>query len=256
MNSLGDKVLGATCSFHRHGCPSIWNSRHAESFARMSVLDPLTTPYLGHFLITAPYAVSIPYLAGCESTNSPHTIQPLCEAHMRFTIWPFRYFRTGLTPSSLMLMVITVTTMLSFNGLIGASFSAQVNESEDLWSTLAKTRSLKCTFETVMQGDWKGGRLSLTKERESFILHFDSIEPDTRRARLIGNVAAEDVLTSLTQSGITFVEITGSGNVNFTTVFPRYKRGTEEFIAVTSRHLLLLDNPVPSQHHGTCIVLG
>lgn len=125
-------------------------------------------------------------------------------------------------------------------------------ESNDLLRTLAMSRSLKCTFITVMQGDWKGGSLSTSKDNESFGLHFDGIEIATKKARLIGNAGADDVALILTPSSLTFVEMTPSGNPNFTTVFPAYKKGTKEFIAVTSRHLQLINYPFPSQHHGSC----
>ncbi len=39
---------------------------------------------------------------------------------------------------------------------------AQATEEADPRQTLAKTRSLKCTFETAMQGDWKDGRLLIS----------------------------------------------------------------------------------------------
>jgi hypothetical protein len=110
-----------------------------------------------------------------------------------------------------------------------------------------------------MQGDWKGGSLSTSKEtNQSFELHFDGIEIVKQKARLIGNQGVNNVAVTLTPSSLTFVEITPSGNPNFTTVFPAYKKGTKEFIAVTSRHLMFPglpgDYPFPSQHHGSCQV--
>lgn len=146
--------------------------------------------------------------------------------------------------------------LLSVTATIIISIPAQATEEADSWQTLAKTRSLKCTFETAIQGDWKDGRLSTTKDRELFKLHFDSIDTENRHARLIGNTSAVDVSLALTPSGMNFLEITESGNLNFITVFPRYKGGTQEFISVLSRHLLLFDFPFPSQHHGVCIPFG
>jgi hypothetical protein len=128
-------------------------------------------------------------------------------------------------------------------------------EGNNLFRTLSLTRSLKCTFTTVMQGDWEGGSLSTSKEiDQSFVLHFDGIEIAKLKARLIGNLGSEDVVVMLTASSLTFVEMTPAGNPNFTTVFPAYKKGTKEFIAVTSRHLLVIDRPFPSQRHGSCQV--
>lgn len=126
-----------------------------------------------------------------------------------------------------------------------------------LFSTLSLTRSLRCTFSTVIQGDWEGGRLSTSKDdNQSFVLHFDGIDLAKKKARLIGNLGADDVVVMLTPRSLTFLEMTPSGNLNFTTVFPSYRKGSQDFIAVTSRHLILDgipdDYPFPSQHHGSC----
>ncbi|MBW7991848.1 MAG: hypothetical protein FVQ84_17770 [Planctomycetes bacterium] len=54
-----------------------------------------------------------------------------------------------------------------------------------------------------------------------------------------------------TLTGITFIEQTGSGNLNYTTVFFSCVEGTEDYIAVHSRHLDLgIAKPFPSQTHG------
>ena len=48
------------------------------------------------------------------------------------------------------------------------------------------------------------------------------------------------------------MEQTGFGSINLTTVFAR--RASGGFIAVASRHVDLLTNPLPSQYHGVCQV--
>jgi hypothetical protein len=48
---------------------------------------------------------------------------------------------------------------------------------------------------------------------------------------------------------ITFIEQTGGGNVIFTSVFPNYAKGTEDFISVTSRHVNLPGGPLPLSRH-------
>jgi hypothetical protein len=68
------------------------------------------------------------------------------------------------------------------------------------------------------------------------VLHFDGIDLKKGTARLIGGVGAADVATIPTPSNLTFVEKTDSGNLNFTSVFPSYAKGSQNFIAVTSRH--------------------
>ena len=126
------------------------------------------------------------------------------------------------------------------------------------YSLLVRARSLKCTFSIVMLGDWKEGKLTTSVDSEEFVLHFDSIDITNKRARLIGNMGAEDVGLLVTSRSLTFVEITPGGNPNFTTVYPNYKDGGTGFIAVTSRHIVLPSlkglHPFPSQHHGSCVV--
>ena len=83
------------------------------------------------------------------------------------------------------------------------------------------------------------------------VILFDAIDTKKGRARLIGNVGAEDVIVWLTAIGLTFVEATPSSNINVTTVFAN-KVG-RDYIYVQSRHVVLLSSgPLPSQYHGTC----
>jgi hypothetical protein len=57
-----------------------------------------------------------------------------------------------------------------------------------------------------------------------------------------------------TAAGLTFIEITGWGNLAFTTVFFDHKEKTEDFSAVISRHMDFFGRPLPSQYHGICQV--
>ena len=125
---------------------------------------------------------------------------------------------------------------------------------EDPYERLARVKSLKCKFDAGMSGDWKGGILEVKKDHMEGSLHFDSIDLKAGHARFIGNVGSNNVGVVTTGESITFVERTSSGNFIFTSVFPAYKKGTREFIAVTSRHIMLWGGPLPSQYHGTCQV--
>ena len=129
-------------------------------------------------------------------------------------------------------------------------------DDEPVYRSLVEARSLRCTFSLVVQAEWQQETIQTYTEPESAVLHFDKIDFGDKTASLIGNREAKDVNILLTSSSLTFIELTPSGNPNFTTIFPVYKNGTQEFIAVTSRHLLLFgqkdDSPFPSQHHGSC----
>jgi len=147
-------------------------------------------------------------------------------------------------------------------GIVALSISLLPAWSDDTIATfkrLVQTHSLKCMFVEGTQANWSKGQLDAsTIKNEEFALHFDSIDAKKGISRLIGNMGAADLKTILTLEGLTFIEQTPSGNLNFTTVFPYYKKGTREFVAVTSRHLMFPgedgESPFPSQRHGTCRV--
>jgi hypothetical protein len=138
--------------------------------------------------------------------------------------------------------------------LVGLAVTPTAKAADPAFDALLAARSLKCAFGPGASAHWDSGKPKVTLDREGvdFILHFDSIDRDKRTARLIGNNTAADIAMFSTASGLHFLEVTGSGNVNFTTVFARMV--SDGFISVTSRHLDLLRSPFPSQTHGTCKV--
>lgn len=124
--------------------------------------------------------------------------------------------------------------------------------SADVFSELAAAKTLRCTFPTGNFGAWDEGKFSTGKTTDTMTSVFHSIDRGEGTARLIGNVGAEDVMVV----GLNFVEVTTSGNMNITTVFPIQvqsktgkgglpKRG---FAAVLSRHFYGFDNAVPTQY--------
>jgi len=154
---------------------------------------------------------------------------------------------------------LAVIGLVIFSLLVLLLTPAWASETVAIYRRLFHARSLKCTFTLGTQGDWHTGQLKTSAiTGEEFVLHFDSIDAKKGTARLIGNVGAGDIVTILTSRGLSFIEETSVGNLNVTTVFPFYKEDTQEFVAVTSRHLLLPGeygrSPYPSQYHGTCQV--
>lgn len=121
---------------------------------------------------------------------------------------------------------------------------------EDVMKNLLSSKSLKCTFQNGSIANWKDGKLKIETDRIAAPIHFDSIDLKNKTARGIGNQGASDEKLIITASGITFIELTGFGNLVFTTVFP-YLNKEGDFIAVTSRHMDLV-GPLPSQYHGAC----
>lgn len=123
---------------------------------------------------------------------------------------------------------------------------------DDAFSALLSAKSLKCTLGPGAVGIWGTKSVNIDKDKWNTPIHFDSIDVKAGKARIIGNVGADDISVIVTSAGITFVEQTGSGNLVFTTVFGSYLKGTNEFFVVSSRHMLIMDKPLPSQYHGTC----
>ncbi len=134
---------------------------------------------------------------------------------------------------------------------------AQTQEVDDpVFDRLMAARSMRCHFDKGSFGEWANGVVSVKEARDLLVLVFDSIDLTAQTARLIGNVGAEDVIALAAIPGVTFIEQTPKGSFNFTTVFATAPtEGSQEFVAVTSRHMALTFSLLPSQRHGTCRLL-
>jgi hypothetical protein len=154
-----------------------------------------------------------------------------------------------------LIATLTRGNSISILALFVALWSATAwgDSTQEVYRKLSRARSLKCTFSTIIQSAWEAGKFSTKTESEKYEAHFDSIDANSHKARLIGNAGAADVTVLLTPESLSFIEVTPSGNPNLTTVFPALKAGTSEFIAVSSRHVSFIE-PFPSQHHGACKV--
>ena len=122
----------------------------------------------------------------------------------------------------------------------------------------AEIESLKCNFPfRAGTESWMLGNDPeiLVHEDQTFEFYLDSIDVETNSARLIGNVAATDVTALRTSAGFHFIETSSAGNMHLLTVFAGDSAAPLGwFRAVYSRHLVLLDQVVPSQNYGTCQV--
>lgn len=136
--------------------------------------------------------------------------------------------------------------------VLAASFVSSATASEDPFSRLVGSRSLRCTFGPGASADWESGKPFVKKDTFDTVLQFDAIDLKSKKARLIGNQGASDVAALGTPTGITFIEETSFGNLSITTVFSNYAKGTRDFVVVHSRHIGGLGSPLPSQYHGMC----
>lgn len=105
----------------------------------------------------------------------------------------------------------------------------------------AATTSFTCNFPLT------GSPSGVKKESKLFELRFVS-DDQTKKAYLLGNNGSSEVTPFGNQgSGITFVEVTDSGNVMVTTI-------TASGEAVHSRNGIISGKLIPSQYYGTCTV--
>lgn len=91
---------------------------------------------------------------------------------------------------------------------------------------------------------------------EDFRLTFASIDIKKRSAQLIGSAGASDVHFTEGLYVYNFIEETGAGNLNITTIYKDNRKNMqstkEGFVAVHSRHVAIAFNPSPSQRIGLC----
>ena len=125
-------------------------------------------------------------------------------------------------------------------------------------ASLFQAQSIKCEWGQGTTALWNEGRPSL--EQNSFGkdagVVFDSIDTQAGTARIIGNAGAGDISVVVTPVGLTFIEQTGAGGLNFTTVFTHFVEPENVArAAVTSRHITLFASPFSSQYPGTCVIL-
>lgn len=86
----------------------------------------------------------------------------------------------------------------------------------------------------------------LSKQAKPFELRF-VVDTSTKKAYLIGNAGSSEVEIIPNIDGISFVEITGSGNVMVTAI-------TRSGEAVHSRNGIMFKELVPSQYYGSCAI--
>ncbi len=142
--------------------------------------------------------------------------------------------------------------------VVAAAMPCMAEAVDDAFVRLVGVRTLRCVLTKGTQASWDGGTLKLEPADFGDGGHvvFDEIDVKQRNARLTGNTGAREVAVLPTAQGLTFIEQTAMGSTNVTTVFAAYDSpSSQKFVAVQSRHQLIIVDPFPSQYHGTCVVL-
>lgn len=106
----------------------------------------------------------------------------------------------------------------------------------------AQGATISYTCEFSLEATPKG----LSKQPKPFELRY-VVDTGTKKAYLMGNAGSSEVEIIPNTDGISFVEITRSGNVMVTAV-------TKSGEAVHSRNGILFKELVPSQFYGKCAV--
>lgn len=104
----------------------------------------------------------------------------------------------------------------------------------------AATLTHNCKFGT------EASPTGLKKLQKSFDLKFMT-DTLTNKSYVVGNAGIEPVNAIANDGGISFVEITGSGNVQVTAI-------TKGGDAVHSRNTILSKDLVPTQYYGECTI--
>ncbi len=132
----------------------------------------------------------------------------------------------------------------------------EMSYSDDIaFNRLISAKSLRCSFHDGSVVTWDNGSYKYDRDKRFDNLVYDSIDLMNGKARIIGNQGAADINIVSSPSGISFLEMTGMGNITITTVFPEYQKGTLKFICTHSRHMNMGKSVIVSQYHGVCDVL-
>lgn len=84
-------------------------------------------------------------------------------------------------------------------------------------------------------------------------IHYIDIDREKGRARLVGNNGVKDVVVVTGEVGLSFVEVTPSGNITVATVYTTSRKG--RYWASHSRHVTFVEGEaVFSQWAGTCLM--
>jgi hypothetical protein len=118
-------------------------------------------------------------------------------------------------------------------------------------TTVAQTFSVRCKFSDGQVTDFEKGTPHTVRKSDMSDLVFDQIDTKKNSARLIGNVGVETVKVIDGTNVIHLIEITGSGNMNLTTLYVTNKSAAT-FPVAHSRHVTSATSALPSQYVGLC----
>jgi hypothetical protein len=148
---------------------------------------------------------------------------------------------------------MTIRQLLFIALLSFVALTATGGAGNDPASRLNSARSLRCTFTSSVATSITSGHRVVKQTQDTGAAVYDNINVAKGSARMIANGGASDmVVWRDIQGNLWMLERTGSGNEFVTTVFPMYAEGTQDFVVLESRHLLIGDTILGEQSFGTC----
>ena len=105
-------------------------------------------------------------------------------------------------------------------------------------AAFASTNKFECIYKNYSneEGNYKA--------EENFSMSF-IVDAITRKAYMLGNLGSTEVTLVPNTGGVTFIEVTGTGNIMVTVI-------SEDGRSVHSRNGIVLGKIVPSQYYGRC----
>jgi hypothetical protein len=161
-----------------------------------------------------------------------------------------------ITERDKMKKIISITfTFVLF--LISPAFSQA-----DPLNALLKAKTIRCEIKEGYTSHFNGKEISFekgsfSKKKEDSILTLAKIDLTNSTAIAIGNAGTDDVVARLGETGINFVDFTGSGALIAATIFSNTDAEGNYFF-VMSRHTQLSfgeTTSMPSQWTGLCKII-
>jgi len=161
-------------------------------------------------------------------------------------------------------LVFSAVGLIAYFGLSGrkpsvaaSTTTVAVAEEDEVAAALKliRARRLHCTVGPGAVAEWKSGKpvVSLAEWGKDAAMDFDSIDVKRGTARGLGAQGSSNEVVLATESGLSFIEQTGFGNLDIVTVSTHPIE--DAYPMVESRHMQFPAGPLPSQYHGTCRIL-
>ncbi len=151
----------------------------------------------------------------------------------------------------------SVLTGLSLLGVVWLGAGAIAAQTQTpAAQKLSEAKSLRCTFSTMANGDWKDGAAVTETKASKMSIGFDDIEADEGTAVVLGSFGPADIIVRLSNGTLHFVQAFREGPLYATTIFPYELRPGVMRAAHTRHEYTIVQLPGftsrPEQRYGEC----